>query len=202
VDKVSDTLLSKDPETWPYPCSHETAEAIFTPEECSKIIQIGKATSLSRAVVVKNDGNTVFHPLIRHAKIARMIPDNNADWIFKTICAAISRANSARWHYELKSIDRIEFAEYSLGGHYVWHTDLGPGRNITRKLSFSVQLSAPTAYIGGKLQFLRGYMRRPASRGLGSITIFPSFMVHRVKPLLFGKRYALVGWVKGDVPFH
>jgi PKHD-type hydroxylase len=195
-------MLVENPESWPYPCTHETVEAIFTPAECNEIARIGKKASLSRAVVIKNNGVDILQPLIRHAKIARMVHDESTEWIFETIYAAIVCANSVRWHYELKSIDRIEFAEYSLGGHYLWHTDVGPGPNITRKLSFSLQLSAPTAYVGGKLQFLRGYLRPTAGRGLGSITIFPSFMVHRVNPVLYGRRYALVGWIKGDTPLR
>jgi PKHD-type hydroxylase len=195
-------VLPENPEAWPYPCDHETAEAIFTPAECNEITRIGKEASLSPAVVIKNNGVNKRQPLIRHAKIARIIRDERTEWMFETICAAIVRANTARWHYELTSIDRIDFAEYSIGGHYLWHTDVGPGRNITRKLSFSVQLSAPNTYLGGKLQFLRGYLRPTASRGHGSITIFPSFMVHRVNPVLFGKRYALVGWIKGDNPLR
>lgn len=195
-------MVPENPETWPYPCAHETVDAIFTSAECKEITRVGTKASLARAGVIKNNGVITLQPLIRHVRIARMEHDESTDWIFKTIYAAIERANSARWHYELKFIDRIDFAEYSLGGHYLWHTDVGPGRNITRKLSFSVQLSAPTAYLGGKLQFLTGYLRRTASRSCGSITIFPSFMIHRVKPVLYGRRYALVGWIKGDAPLR
>ena len=198
----SDQELFDNPETWPNPCHHETLEAIFTPEECSKIIRIGSDLSASRASVVKPDGGTKNRPWVRNARIGHLVHDESTDWIFQSIAGAIARANSARWHYELEPTNRFQFTEYRRGGHYIWHMDVGPGHNITRKLSFSVQLSAPAAYTGGKLQFLHGYTRRTASCSLGSITIFPSFMLHRVKPVVLGKRYALVGWVHGAAPLR
>jgi PKHD-type hydroxylase len=193
-------VLVENPKTWPDPCHHETSEAIFTPEECSKIIRIGSSLSASRASVVGTDRGKKTRPWVRNARVVHLEHDERTNWIFHGILAAIATANSTHWHYKLKPIKQLEFTEYRRGGHYIWHADLGPGQNITRKLSFSVQLSAPTTYTGGKLQFLHGYSRRSASCGLGSITIFPSFMLHRVKPVLLGKRYALVGWVHGVAP--
>jgi PKHD-type hydroxylase len=191
-----------DPETWPSPYSHETlAKTLFTPEECSKIIRIGLDLSLVRAGVVI-DGVSRTRLRARNSRISRIVHDDGTHWIFQTIATAIAEANSARWHYELKRIDRLQFTEYGFGAHYDWHVDVGPGKNITRKLSFSVQLSARATYFGGQLQFRRGRFRRTASYELGSITIFPSFMSHRVSPLLFGKRYSLVGWVHGAEPLR
>jgi PKHD-type hydroxylase len=192
----------ENPETWPGPYRHETpAKALFTPEECSKIIRTGLDLSLSRATVVI-DGASKTRLRTRNSRISRIVHDESTHWIFQTIATAIAEANSARWHYELKQIDRLQFTEYGLGAHYDWHVDVGPGKNITRKLSFSVQLSARATYFGGQLQFRRGRFRRTATYALGSITIFPSFMPHRVSPVFFGKRYSLVGWVHGAEPLR
>ena len=147
----SDQELFDNPETWPNPCHHETLEAIFTLEECSKIIRICSDLSASRASVVKPDGGTKNRPWVRNARIGHLVHDESTDWIFQSIVGAIARANSARWHYELEPITRFQFTEYRRGGHYIWHMDVGPGHNITRKLSFSVQLSETAAYTGGKL---------------------------------------------------
>lgn len=198
----SGEVIFENPETWPAPFYHETLAAIFTAQECSKIIRIGSDLSPSRARVVRADSGSKTRLWVRNARVGHLINDESNEWIFKNIATAIARANSAHWHYELTPINRLQFTEYRRGGHYIWHMDVGPGPHITRKLSFSVQLSAPAAYIGGKLQFLHGYSRRTASCGLGSITIFPSFLLHRVKPVLLGKRYALVGWVHGAVPLR
>ena len=192
----------ENPEAWPSPYSHETlAKALFTPEECSKIIRIGSDLSLSRATVVI-DGVSKTRLRARISRISRIVHDESTNWIFQAIATAVAEANSVRWHYELDHIERLQFTEYGRGAHYDWHVDIGPGKNITRKLSFSVQLSARATYFGGQLQFRRGRFRPTATYQLGSITIFPSFLSHRVSPLFLGKRYSLVGWVHGAEPFR
>jgi PKHD-type hydroxylase len=192
--------VSDDPQNWPDPYQPQTlAGAIFTPDECSNIVRTGLSLSRTRAAV-KINREDKMRWRTRYARIGWIVNSEATQWIFRTVSAAIAEANSRHWHYDLEPIERLQFTEYGLGGHYRWHVDIGPGVNITRKLSFSVQLSKPTTYIGGKLQFPRGRAKRPASSELGSITIFPSFMQHRVTPVLFGKRYSLVGWVHGLVP--
>ncbi len=198
-------LLCSDataPQTWPDPYHHETSpKPVFTAGECSEIVRVGMALSRSPASV-KAGTATRRRRWVRNASVAEMARDERTDWIFAKIMAGIDAANSARWHYELLPVGRLQFIEYGSGGHYIWHVDVGPGVNITRKLSFSVQLSAPGTYWGGKLQFLNGYSRRTASKELGSLTVFPSFMLHRVKPVLRGTRYSLVGWVHGARPLR
>ncbi len=189
-------------QTWPDPYHHETStQPVFTARECSEIVRVGLALSQSPASV-KVGTATRLRRWVRNASVAEMARDQGNDWVFAKIMAGIAAANSARWHYEFLPLVKLQFIEYGLGGHYIWHVDVGPGMNITRKLSFSVQLSAPEAYWGGKLQFLNGYSKRTASNELGSITVFPSFMLHRVKPVLRGARYSLVGWVHGAVPLR
>jgi len=36
-----------------------------------------------------------------------------------------------------------------------------------------------------------------APRGQGSVTFFPSMLLHRVTPITKGHRYSLVGWAAG-----
>jgi PKHD-type hydroxylase len=197
---LSNNEVSDDPRNWPDPYQHQTlAGAIFTSEECSTIVRTGLGLARTRAAV-KINGEDQRRLRTRHARIGWIVSSETTHWIFQAIAAAVAEANSTRWHYDLQPIERLQFTEYGFGGHYGWHVDVGVGVNITRKLSFSVQLSQPSIYIGGKLQFLRGRFKRAASAELGSITIFPSFMQHRVTPLLFGKRYSLVGWVHGSEP--
>jgi PKHD-type hydroxylase len=198
----TDKMLLAHQQTWPAPFHHETsAKPLFTPAECSRIVQIGLGLSPSRASVEAR-GVRKARRWIRNSRISSIVSDDSTHWIFQIIETAVAEANLGRWHYDLVPLVFLQFTEYGPGGHYLWHVDVGPGKNIFRKLSFSVQLSSPATYIGGKLQFLRGHYRRTASTELGSLTIFPSFMLHRVKPVLFGRRYSLVGWVQGPEPLR
>ena len=63
-------------------------------------------------------------------------------------------------------------------------------------------------YDGGQLQFVtlnrdgdgEAKIHTPKNQNTGYIIIFPSFMVHRVKPVTRGVRYSLVSWFVGP-PF-
>ena len=79
-----------------------------------------------------------------------------------------------------------------------------------RKLSFTVQLSAPEDYVGGTLELamysqayggsqFSSYVDQTRQRG--ALIAFPSFHLHRVTEVARGTRYALVGWLHGP-PFR
>ena len=62
-----------------------------------------------------------------------------------------------------------------------------------------MQLSNGDDYEGGELEFLN--VDTPVlHRSIGSITIFPSYLPHRVKPVTEGVRHSLVAWIHGQ-PF-
>jgi PKHD-type hydroxylase len=74
-----------------------------------------------------------------------------------------------------------------------------------RKLSVTCSLSDPKDYKGGELEFdFRNKENgKPNIRKCmeilpqGSIVVFPSFVWHRVKPVIKGTRYSLVIWNLG-----
>ena len=69
--------------------------------------------------------------------------------------------------------------------------------NMHRKLSFSIQLTNPDLYEGGDLNIYKEKTPIQASRALGTINFFPSYVLHRVTPVTKGYRNCLVGWVSG-----
>ena len=96
---------------------------------------------------------------------------------------------------QLGFFEGVQVASYSGGGHYGWHMDVGQGVVSTRKLSISVQLSDPADYDGGELEFLASGDCGPRTQG--TLIAFPSFLVHRVRPVTRGTRWSLVSWVAG-----
>ena len=68
------------------------------------------------------------------------------------------------------------------------------GSTAKRRLSATVQLSAPEDYDGGSLELRDGAAVRTATREAGSLVAFPSTTLHRVTPVTRGVRYALVAW--------
>ena len=111
-------------------------------------------------------------------------------------------ANKEMYNFDLNFMpEQIQYTEYygTDKGHYDWHMDIGSqGFMPSRKLSVTVQLSGPDEYDGGDLQFWTGG-QYPISgpRGKGNVVIFPSFLLHRVTPVIKGTRKSFVLWLGG-----
>ena len=95
----------------------------------------------------------------------------------------------------------MQYTEYYAndGGHYDWHLDVGQCTTWHRKLSWSIQMSDPKVYEGGDLRIVGGSDKHSfqSDTQKGSMTVFPSFLQHKVFPVTKGARRALVGWVYG-----
>ena len=95
----------------------------------------------------------------------------------------------------------LKMIEYEKGGHYTWHADFNPGTCSLRKLVAIIQLTDPSEYEGGDVQF--GIQDKHTKEWYtmnklkGSLTLFPAFLCHNVTPVTKGKRISLVAWVTG-----
>ena len=134
-------------------------------------------------------------PFVRRCRIAWR-PSNDIREVYQKVFAAIDLINSKNWNIGFDSLNTAQFTEYGVLGHYGTHIDLGSGDIRNRKLSASVNLSDHNDYMGGRLWTWKG----EASEALGSITVFPAYLPHRVNPVWWGKRRSLVFWATG-VPF-
>jgi PKHD-type hydroxylase len=138
---------------------------------------------------------------IRSSRI-KWIPQNQDwYWLYEKLSNMATEANNALWNFDLLSMpELIQYTEYLdvEGGHYGWHQDIGPGILSLRKVSITVQLSDDNEYEGGELQFnVGGDGNLDAPKGLGTVVIFPSYLLHRVKKVTKGTRKSFVLWVGG-----
>ena len=108
--------------------------------------------------------------------------------------------NEKYYEYDLKDIFEFQLIKYYVGGNYNWHCDYGvsPVRGSVRKLSMSIHLTDPKEYEGGELNLIN-YSNYPimVNNNLGSIIVFDSKVPHKVWPVTWGRRIALVGWANG-----
>ncbi len=131
-----------------------------------------------------------------------MDPGPETEWIYQRLFAVAKDANSHNWRFELARSECLQFARYGAAQHYNWHMDLASrGPTSLRKLSLTVQLSAPEDYEGGDLEFKLDQEVTKAPRDQGVVTLFPSYVLHRVAPVTAGVRYSLVHWLRGARPF-
>jgi PKHD-type hydroxylase len=180
------------------PAAYHHEEGLFSKDEINWILENVQNVSYQEGTVT---GDYNISP-IRKSQIKWLswIEYPEFEWVYNRLYHAIERANSKYWQFNLYSMpEYIQYTEYyDNGGHYDWHMDVGPGVLSTRKVSITVQLSDADEYEGGNLQFMRGDLQEDAPRGLGTVIVFPSYLLHRVSEITKGSRKSLVLWVGGD----
>lgn len=167
----------------------------FTPRECTQLIA-DFTPHLKPASIESMD--PAQSASIRKSSAVFVFPDQSTAWVFDRLGKAIREINDTVYGFDVSEFrEGFQFTRYEAGEYYGPHFDIGPGKLTERKLSLTVQLSAPDAYTGGELII---YPEFVASKDQGSMTVFPSFMCHDVRPVTSGVRYSLVSWLAGP-PF-
>ena len=185
---------------WPLKLDHVENWAwrnnLFTAEELDTIISVGNATELMKASTYgsQSDKN-------RNSFVTFLFPNETTNWIFARLAGAINEMNQQFFQFDLTGMEQgLQFTRYTAPGeHYDWHVDKGY-MTPARKLSLSVQLSDPNDYKGGEFEMLFGRKPQKIGRERGMTVFFPSYTLHRVKPVREGTRYSLVAWISGP-PF-
>lgn len=169
---------------------------VFTNDELDAVIRIGEQVEFDRA---STGGGT--DTKVRDSFVSFLYPNEITNWIFDKMSQALVQMNDQFFGFDLTCMEQgLQFTRYSAPGeHYNWHIDRG-GQFGTRKLSVTMQLSAPEDYEGGDLELWFGGDEDDiikADRARGMMTFFPSWSMHRVTPVTKGVRYSLVCWVSG-----
>ena len=169
-------------------------EEFLTPEECETATRMFPDLQPG---VVENASK-----VRRSSRVAFLLPQNSSlltdrqRQLYDRLMRALVRANEIVGRFQIHTLEPLQLAEYSAesSGEYDWHLDIGPGVSSKRKLSISVQLSAPEDYDGGDLEL---WGSRSCSRKQGTLIAFPSYLLHRVSPVTRGVRRSLVAWAIG-----
>ncbi len=169
---------------------------VFSPPECAAIIELGLSLPQVNGAV----GNEVVDTTLRRSTVAWIEHKKENAWMWDKLAPLVQMMNKKYYNFNLVGfLECAQFTEYDdIGSHYTWHMDYGSGLLSRRKLSLVVQLTDESEYEGGHLELF--YSKEPlrAGKGLGNLIIFPSYTMHRVTPLVSGKRYSLVLWVSGN----
>jgi PKHD-type hydroxylase len=180
-----------------YLCIPSSSHRYFSVDECQKIISLCANMPFRSGDILENPSKE--SPSVRKTDITRLVPDNNTLWIYEKIMRVVSGMNKY-YQYDISTIEPIQIGRYAEGGFYNWHMDIGMGGASLRKLSVTVQLSETHAYEGGELQF-RNFKLNESLKDIGSMIVFPSYLLHRVTPVTKGERWSLVAWILGR-PFR
>ncbi len=168
-----------------------TAMGVYSAEDCETIKGMGGA---EQSGAIADEGRADY----RDSRVRWLRPGPGNEWIFRRALDVVAAENRRSYRTEIAGFtEPLQIAEYGPGQHYDWHLDFGAGAYSTRKLSFIVQLSDPASYLGGAVELLVSREAIAIPREQGSLTIFPSFLLHRVCAVTEGLRHSLVGWIGG-----
>lgn len=184
---------------------------VFSPPECDAIIQLAESKGMSYGTIGNGHNNEAREDLdYRTAKTCainwwdRTEHGAQMQWMYDHIRDRVEVTNRDFFRFDLhglwEDLAVMKYEEPIAGtppGHYHWHQDYGGGMSSLRKLSVVVQLSDPGDYEGCRLEMFADRQFDPGHVQRGDMLIFPSFIPHRVTPIVRGTRYSLVGWVSG-----
>jgi predicted 2-oxoglutarate/Fe(II)-dependent dioxygenase YbiX len=179
-------------------CSYESKPSVFTPEECERIRALGSGLGLGDATTHDDSRGVAVTTMKRNCKVVFVKAGTPQwGWVFDRINEHAHGMNKARWDFDVQDIEDIQYTSYGMGEFYATHFDNGSKQTPHRKLSISVQLTPPREYVGGALRFWSMNDRPTAGKDQGSMTCFPSYLMHVAKPVWWGRREVLVTWMHG-----
>jgi len=185
----------------------------ISPSICNKICKLGNSVEEKIGTI----GKPVLGKELKKTRNSNVVWLNE-QWLYNLITPFFKTANkNAGWDFHFDYFESCQFTKYtSKGQHYTWHQDdfVEPYNkpndpnfhNKKRKLSAVIFLSKQKDYKGGELLFNlkndeEGKDRIISTKEIaqqGTMVVFPSFIWHKVTPLLKGKRYSLVIWALGN----
>ena len=179
--------------------SYAYQKKVFTKEECEKIINIAKNKSWSRGKIRSVKKCLDYEKQdMRSSNICWISCDEETDWIFSKIIYSAFKLNADFFQFNISGMDEgLQFTNYKSSDRYDKHIDICYNAKV-RKLSLSIQLTDPNNYEGGELYIYENRKGTLMRKQQGDLIIFPSYMLHEVKPVTYGERNSLVTWITGE----
>jgi len=137
---------------------------------------------------------------IRRSQIS-WLPFDKDIKLYDKLAHVFAEVNSRFFHCNLSNFsEQLQLTTYTQTdkGYYDWHTDMDPHDRMTsRKLSMVLILSDPNEYEGGHLQIKTSVDNITLEPKKGRAWFFPSYVLHRVTPVIKGTRKTAVLWANG-----
>jgi len=175
---------------------HSVPDA-FTAGECDRIVATTAYMPNDDALLV---GSNRDHN-IRNAELVWMDDVGDMSWVMTRLIEVVRSSNKDQFDFDVREFaesPQIASYEATKGGHFAWHSDIGDGFAAgKRKLTLVLQLSKPDTYDGGDLEIRPSAHILSANRAQGSVSVFPSFVLHQVTPIKRGIRRSLTVWAHG-----
>jgi predicted 2-oxoglutarate/Fe(II)-dependent dioxygenase YbiX len=177
--------------------------------ECRDVVAEIEGADREQVQVWRDDGFGVDDDSRRGA-IARLTPPTE-DLVQNRLWAVVPGLE-ARFGCEVSHLSGVTALIYGAGDHFAAHSDGGgddsaPDEVRRRRVSLVVALNAGAGdaadFSGGELEFYAGSLPASAAAATPVMTVrsspglliaFGSSMIHRVAPVVAGRRYSLALW--------
>tara|TARA_R100000152_G_C6702383_1_gene131645 strand:+ start:38 stop:616 length:579 start_codon:yes stop_codon:yes gene_type:complete len=179
---------------WPFELDkinlYAYSDNFLSAKECEDIIKQGKSKKLQKGNTSNNNINKS-----RRSNISWLSPTGNFH-LYRKLTDKIIHLNKKYFGFDLYGLtEGLQFTNYKApSGKYDSHVDRCFGSQI-RKLSVVILLS--DNFEGGDFEIICGDKPEKLEMKKGKLFLFPSFILHRVKPITKGERNSLVAWVTG-----
>jgi PKHD-type hydroxylase len=173
----------------------------FSQSELDAIEDLGDRLTIEKAGLQERgrpEGQKIDS--IRICRTAWIGFNDETKWLYERVQQIAAALNNQVYQFDLRGFsEQFQYTVYRdcEGGHYTWHVDQGP-LTIQRKLSFTLQLTDPSSYEGGELQFFASHEIETAPKERGAMVAFPAYVLHRVTPVTSGTRKSVVIWTTGQ----
>lgn len=126
------------------------------------------------------------------------IPTTTVNFINTGLAKIIHHINDQQFNLQLDQQweTNLQYTKYIDKGHFFdWHQDAYADQVTSiRKISIVYCLSHKKDYTGGEFQIKQKDSTYTTKFDYGDFIVFPSNVLHRVKPLKKGQRITIVGW--------
>jgi PKHD-type hydroxylase len=156
------------------------------------------------ASIVHPDASQHIARHVRRSRVSWLAHSPESRPLYEMIAQLAAHANQQVFRYELSGLNEpAQLATYRAEeeGFYGWHVDIGAGPLANRKISLVIPLTDPASYQGGEFEVFHDSEPSPIDMPLGRVVMFPSYLLHRVRPVTAGVRRSLALWVSGP-PFR
>ena len=173
----------------------------FTAEELDFITAYGEKLEQEKAKI-EDHWREGVKDHVRVTRTAWIRHNPQTAWIYDKLFRIAYHLNQTIYRLDITGLtEQLQYTVYEAaeGGHYDWHVDHTTITPMPRKLSLSLQLSDPVDYEGCALELHAANSIEAAPRERGTVIVFPSYVLHRVSPILSGRRRSLVAWVSGPL---
>jgi len=184
----------------PKPKMFHNEQHFWSQSECLMIKRLHEIIPKWEGKVHDNDTKSIKTKSVRSVDVYPIPMSEDYYSIYQMIYDRVAELNDKHFRFDIAGIfDNLQLLHYKEGDHYDWHTDIGDNIYSNRKISVSVLLSDDC--MGGDLVLKQG-ADRPIHMEVGDMLLFPSYVLHKVKPITKGERWALVTWIQDIKPFR